>query len=266
MNYKNIVVESAIEPGIARVLLNRPDAGNRMSLETLAELKAAFAAIDTNPDIRVVILIGTGKTWVGGGDTEFFLNAESVFDNRDYLQRLYEVFKQVEALQQPVIAAVNGWAIGAGAEFVAACDFAYAGESAKFSMPECVMGMVSNIQAALFPYYASIGRVREWLYTGDAIDAREAERWGLVNRVVPDSELLEETLKTARKIAKYPKLGIRFQKELVNMYWLRTDLETSMRAGPNFSALAHTTGEPKRLVKASIAARHASKAKRESGK
>lgn len=260
MTFKNIIAEHAFEPGIARLTLNRPDAGNRMSLETLAELRVALAAIDADPEVRVVVLIGTGRTWVGGGDTEFFLSTESVFDNRDYLHRLYEVFNQVERLQQPVIAAVNGWAIGAGAEFAAACDFAYAGESAKFSMPECVMGMVSNIQAALFPHYASIGRVREWLYTGDPIDAAEAERWGLVNRVVPDADLLEETLKTARKIAKYPKLGIRFQKELVNMYWMRTDLETAMRAGPNFSALAHTTGEPKRLVKASIAARHAAKA------
>ena len=260
MAFSNILVEQQVETSIARVTLNRPEHRNRMSLDTLAELREAFTALGAEEDIKVVILTGSGKSFVSGGDTDFFLNTRTHFDNRDYLLTLYKTFNIIEKLAQPVIAAVNGWAIGAGAELVASCDYAYAAESARFSMPECHMGMVSNIQAALFPHYASIGRIREWLYTGEAIDAREAEKWGLVNRVLPDAELQEAVLASARKIAASPKIGVRFQKELVNNYWLRTDLETAMQAGPNFSAMSHATGIPKQLVREAVAARKAKKA------
>lgn len=262
VSFEMIKYEAAVETGVARITLNRPEQGNRTSLKLLAELRDAFGRIRADKDVRVAILTGSGTTFVGGGDTDFFLNTESSFDNRDYLYKLYETFSLVERLPQPVIAAVNGWAIGAGAEPVASCDFSYAARSARLSMPECIMGMVSNIQAALFPYYMPIGKVREWLYTGDAMSAEEAERCGLVNRVVEDTALQDEVLKTARKIASYTPLGVQFQKELVNMYWLRTNLDTAMWAGPNFSAMSHSTGIPKALVKEAVEKRRAARAKK----
>jgi enoyl-CoA hydratase len=262
MTYENILLERQREPGIALITMNRPERRNPMSRATSAELRHAFRAVNEDKDIRVVIVTGSGHSFVAGADTEFFLQTESVFDNANFLKELHETFGLAEKLRQPVIAAVNGYAIGAGAEFVAACDFAIAAVSAKFSMPECIMNMVSNIQAALFPYYMPIGQVREWMYTGDMMPAEEAARLGLVNRVVADDALLEEVLRVARKIASYPPMGVQFQKELINQRWLRTDLDTAMIDGIHFSALAHTTGVAKEMVKVAIRQRQAKTADR----
>jgi enoyl-CoA hydratase/carnithine racemase len=257
--FENILLERA-EAGIARVTLNRPDKRNPMFRETLHELQAAFRALNDDPEARVVILTARGSTFVAGADVNVLLNAESIWENRAYLSLIHETYGMIERLAQPVIAAVNGLATGAGAELVVTCDFAIAGESARFAMPEVPLGMISAIQSALFAHAAPIGRVREWLYTGDEIDAREAERWGFVNRVVADEDLQEEALRAARKIAQAPPLAVRLQKELINGRWLRSDLDTAMRDSIEFSTLAHTTGEAKRLVSARRAALRAAKA------
>lgn len=262
MTYENILLERALEPGIARITMNRPERRNPMSRATSAELRDAFASLNGDEEVRVVIVTGSGRSFVAGADTEFFLQTKTVFDNANFMKELHETFGWAEKLRQPVIAAVNGYAIGAGAEFVASCDFAIAGASAKFSMPECIMNMVSNVQAALFPYYMPIGQVREWMYTGDMMPAEEAARLGLVNRVVPDDELQEEVLRVARKIASYPPMGVQFQKELINQRWLRTGLDTAMLDGIHYSALAHTTGIAKTLVAEAIERRKAATAER----
>jgi enoyl-CoA hydratase len=250
--FQNILVEQ-VEPGISRVTLNRPEKMNPFFRETAIELQEAFAHLNADATVRVVILTGSGKAFAGGADLNVLAGARSPWDGRAYLTLLYETFAVVERLAQPVIAAVNGLCIGAGPELVAACDFAIAAESARFAMPEVALGLPSVIQAALFPHYASLGRVREWLYTADEIDAREAERWGLVNRVVPDGALQDEALRTARKIASRDALAVRLQKELINRRWLRTDLETAMLDSIDMLGLAMSTGEPQRRAQEMLA-------------
>lgn len=258
MAFQNVLVEQ-VEPGISRVTLNRPDKMNPFFRETLIELQEAFSHLNIDSTVRVVVLTGSGKTFAGGADLNVLANAQSLWDARAYLTLLYETFGVVERLAQPVIAAVNGLCFGAGPELVAACDFAIAAHSARFSMPEVALGLPSVIQAALFPRYASLGRIREWLYTGDEIDAHEAERWGLVNRVVADEALQAEALRTARKITRNSALAVRLQKELINRRWLRTDLETAMLDSIELASLPFSTGEPQRLVRAFVAARRAAK-------
>jgi enoyl-CoA hydratase len=252
--FQNILLER-VEPRIARLTLNRPDKRNPMFRETLYELQAAFRALNDDPEARVVILTARGTTFAAGADVNVLMNAASIWEHRAYLALIHETYGIIERLAQPVIAAVNGPAIGAGAELVVSCDFAIAGESARFAMPEVPLGMISAIQAALFAHAAPIGRVREWLYTGDEIDAYEAERWGFVNRVVADQDLPEAALRSARKIAQAPPLGVRLQKELINGRWLRSDLDTAMRDSIELYTLAHTTGEARRLVEERRAAR-----------
>lgn len=253
MASRNVLVEQ-LEPGINRITLNRPDKMNPFFRETLVELQEVFGHLNGDATVRVVILTGSGKAFAAGADLNVLGGAQSLWDARAYLTLLYETFGVVERLAQPVIAAVNGLCLGAGPELVAACDFAIAAASARFAMPEVALGLPSVIQAALFPRYASLGRVREWLYTGDEIDAREAERWGLVNRVVADDALQQEALRTARKIASRSALAIRLQKELINRRWLRTDLETSMLDSIEMASLAFSTGEPQRLARAMLEA------------
>lgn len=250
---------SVAEPaeGVALVTIDRPGRANALGGEVTQQLRAALEAISESTRVRVVILTGVGKIFVAGADVNVLLNSTHVFDNRDMLEDLRRTFDMIERLKQPVIAAVNGVAIGAGAELAAACDFTIAADTATFAMPETVMGMVSSIQSALFPYYAPIGHIREWLYTGEHISAETAVGWGLVNRCVPSTELMDEVLRVAVKIAGYPAEGVQFQKELINTRWLRSDLDTAIRDGIHFSTLAHTTGESKTRVAAAIAARKA---------
>lgn len=258
MAFQNIRVEQ-VEAGISRITLNRPDKMNAFFRETALELQEALRELNADGSVRVVILTGSGKAFAGGADLHALAGARSPWEARAYLTMLYETFGLVERLAQPVIAAVNGLCLGAGPELVAACDFAIAGESARFAMPEVTLGVPSVIQAALFPRYAALGRVREWLYTGDEIDAREAERWGLVNRVVPDDALQEEALRVARTIARRDALAVRLQKELINRRWLRTDLETAMLDSIDVFGLAFSTGEPQRLAQAMLARLRAAK-------
>lgn len=252
MAFQNILVEQ-LEPGISRITLNRPDKMNPFFQATLVELQEALARLNADASVRVVILTGSGKAFAGGADLNVLAGTRSPWEARAYLTLLYETFSIVERLAQPVIAAVNGLCVGAGPELVAACDFAIASESARFAMPEVALGLPSVIHAALFPRYASLGRVREWLYTGDEIDAREAERWGLVNRVVPDGTLQAEAIRTARTIASRDALAVRLQKELINRRWLRSDLETAMLDSIDMLSLAVSTGEPQRLAQELLA-------------
>lgn len=258
MAYENVRVEQ-VEPGISRVTLSRPDKMNPFFRETAIELQAALSHLNADATVRVVILTGSGRTFAGGADLHALAGARSLWDARAYLTLLYETFGVVERLAQPVIAAVNGLCFGAGVELVAACDFAIAAESARFAMPEVALGLPSVIQAALLPRYTSLGRIREWLYTADEIDAHEAERWGLVNRVIPDDALQEEALRTARKIASRSALAVRLQKELINRRWLRADLETAMLDSVDLGSLPFSTGEPQGLAQEMIAALRARK-------
>lgn len=258
MALQNVLVEQP-EPGISRVRLNRPDKMNPFFRETAIELQEALSRLSTAPDVRVVILTGSGKAFCGGADLGVLAGARTLWDGRAYLTLLYETFRLVEQIGPPVIAAVNGLCLGAGVELMAACDFAIAAESARFAMPEPALGLPSVIHAALFPRYAPLGRVREWLYTGEEIDAHEAARWGLINRVVPDAQLEDEALRTARTIAGRSALAIRLQKELINRRWLRSDLETALLDSIDIVGLAFSTGEPQRRAQELIAALKARK-------
>ncbi|MBI3969284.1 MAG: enoyl-CoA hydratase/isomerase family protein [Chloroflexi bacterium] len=245
MPYENLRVDRPA-PGVGRVTLARPEKMNPMFRQTAIELQGALDELGADESVVCVILASTGKAFVGGADLGVLASIPDVFGMREYITLLWETFRKVELLPQPVIAAVNGFAFGAGMELVSACDFAIASDTARFAMPEPDLGLPSVIQAALFPKYASLGRIREWLYTADEIDAVEAERWGLVNRVVPLAELEAESIKVASKIAAKGSLAIRLQKELMATRWLRSDLETAMRDSVNFVALPFATGEPQR--------------------
>lgn len=203
---------------IATVTINRPDKLNALNAQAKSELKELFTHIKTGNDVDVVILTGAGeKAFVAGTDIQELtvLNSES---GKELSAKGQEVFDLIENLGKPVIAAVNGYALGGGCELALACHLRIASENAKFGQPE--------VNLAIIPGYGGTqrlarligkGRAMEMILTGNPIDAHEALRVGLVNKVVPQSELLATATNIAQLIASKGQIAIRMALKAVNM-------------------------------------------------
>lgn len=201
--------------------LNRPHRLNAFDWE----LHEAFSLLLVNVsndrrDIRVVVLTGAGRAFCAGGDTA--LMDEVISQRRDrveFLQAGARLMMNLVNLRQPIIAMVNGPAVGLGATIALTCDVVYAGTSATFSDPHVQMGLVAGDGAAvIWPLLIGPSRAKRYLMTGDALDAHEAERVGLVNEVVPDAELRDRVLMFARRLAAGPQVAIEGTKTAVNKH------------------------------------------------
>ncbi len=208
----------AVKERIAYVTVNRPDKLNALNAETKLELKQMFNRIKNDAEIDVVILTGAGeKSFVAGTDIKELttLKAES---GKTFSEQGQEVFNAVENLGKPVIAAVNGYALGGGTELALACHIRIASENAKFGQPEVNLGIIPGYGGTQrLARLVGKGRAMELILTGDQIDAQEALRIGLVNRVVPQSELLKTAEAVAQKILSKSQLAIRLALKAVNM-------------------------------------------------
>jgi enoyl-CoA hydratase len=215
MEFDNLLIERSA--GVATVTINRPTALNALNAETLGELLRAFTTLETDQQVKVIILTGAGtKAFVAGGDISYMLNLPPIAA-REFAQLGQKVFGVIEALAKPVIAAVNGFALGGGCELAMACDIRLAAEHAKFGQPEVNLGVMPGFGGSQrLPRLVGKGRAKELLFTGDQIDAREAWRIGLVNRVVAQEALLATAQEMARKIAGKGPLAVRFCKDAVN--------------------------------------------------
>ena len=214
MQLENLLLE--ISAGIATVTVNRPAAMNAMNLATLEELEAVVAEIGRNPEIRAAILTGAGtKAFVAGADIAVMRNLTST-QARDLALKAHGIYAAIELSPKPFIAAVNGYALGGGCELSMACDIRVASENAKFGQPEINIGILPGFGGTQrLPRLVGKGRALEIILTGDMIDAREALRIGLVNRVVAQEELLVEARRLAEKIAAKGLVAIKLCKEAV---------------------------------------------------
>ncbi|UCG80996.1 MAG: enoyl-CoA hydratase [Desulfobacterales bacterium] len=189
-----------MEDGIGSITLNRPEKRNALSLELLKELNALLTSISGNSDVRVVIIKGEGKVFCAGHDISQLVNHEMTF-YREIFDICWEVMEKIQRLPQPVIAQVHGVATAAGCQLVAACDLSVAEEGALFGTPGVKIGLFCTTPGV--PLVRAIGRKRalEMLVTGRMISAHEAERYGLINKIVPVDRLSAETMALAQKIA-----------------------------------------------------------------
>lgn len=224
-----------VENSIAKVSLNRPDKANSFDGKMWLELDVTADLIRKNPDIKVVILTGEGKSFCGGLDinqasTEgIFLGDRTYRDGNETLQYLSDVFTLYENLPLPVIAAVNGGCIGLGFELALACDLRLASDSAVFSIPEVVFGLVPDCGGTQrLPRLIGPAMAKELIYTGKRIDAAEALRIGLVNHLYPKEKLLEETYKLAHIMAGHPEKALQASKRCINAAMSST-LETGLK-------------------------------------
>jgi enoyl-CoA hydratase len=215
MPYQNLLVES--RDGVALVTINRPDKLNALNDLTVNELEVAFTALRADPEIRGVILTGSGeKAFVAGADIGE-LATQSPVDGKERSIRGQRVLDLVENLGKPVIAAVNGFALGGGCELAMACHLRVASEGARLGTPEVKLGIMCGYAGTQrLPRLVGKGRALEILLTGEMVDAQEALRIGLVNRVVPKDKLLSETEALLRKMLANGPVSLRFTLEAVN--------------------------------------------------
>lgn len=215
MEFSNLLIEKS--DGIATVTVNRPKALNALNEATLKELLCCFQGLEGDSAVKVVILTGAGeKAFVAGADIAFMKEMGAVAA-RDFALLGQEAMNTIEQLSKPVIAAVNGFALGGGCELALACDMRLASDNARFGQPEVNLGVIPGFAGTQrLPRLIGKGRAKELLFTGDMIGAEEAFRLGLANKVVPQAELLEAAGKMAQKIAAKGQVAISLCKDAVN--------------------------------------------------
>jgi enoyl-CoA hydratase/carnithine racemase len=248
LNPKSFLYTHDPETAVATITLNRPERLNALTFEVYEELRDTFLALDTEPGVRAIVLTGAGRAFCSGGDVEEIIGALFERDFRGLLEFTRVTGALVHAIRKcrrPVVAALNGTVAGAGAVIAAACDLRVAAESAKIAFLFTRVGLSGADMGAswLLPRIVGHGRASELLMTGDFIDAREAHRIGLYNRVVADGDVVAEARTLAEKLARGPSFGLAVTKESLDREWsmdLETALawETQVQAGcmldPNF--------------------------------
>ena len=225
-NYENILVEKKYRghEHIALVQLNRPKVLNALSTDLMRELVDAFITLDDDKDVRVIILTGSDRAFAAGADIGQMMEAspiDQINDNR------FRTWKQLALITKPIIAAVNGFALGGGCELAMTCDMIIAGDKAQFGQPEIKIGTIPGASGTQ-RLTKAIGKSKAMLaiLTGDNMSAYEAERNGLVAKVVPAETLLQETFEIAKVISNRAPVAVKLAKEAVNMAF-----ETSLRDG-----------------------------------
>ena len=224
MPYESLLV--GIEERVATLTVNRPERRNALSAVVRAELADALAALRDEPEVRVVVITGAGdRAFVAGADiTEF---AERTALEQRQVMGPPRIFELVAEYPKPVIAMINGLALGGGCELALACDLRIAAESARLGQPEIRLGLIPGGGGTQrLPRLVGAGRALRLILTGEPIDAHEALRMGLVDEVVPDDALRARTLELARAVAGQPPLAVRLAKQAV-----RAALEQPLASG-----------------------------------
>lgn len=223
MAYQTLTVET--DDGVQLIRLNRPDALNALNAELVGELADALGAADRDDKVRAIVLTGSEKAFAAGADIKQM--AEKSFVDVYREDMFGPEFDRLSATRKPIIAAVSGYALGGGCELAMACDFIICAENAKFGQPEINLGVIAGIGGTQrLTRFVGKSKAMDMHLTGRFMDAEEAERSGLVSRVVPTHKLIAEATAAARKIAEKGAVSVMAAKEAVNRAY-----ETTLREG-----------------------------------
>ncbi len=248
----------SVTDGIARITLNRPERMNAFTFEMIDAWTAALQQCRTDDTIKVVLLTGAGSAFCSGGDiVEMGDRLQHTPEQRknELFNRIERIPLALEDLDKPVIAVVNGVATGAGMDMALMCDIRYAAKSARFAETYVKVGLVPGAGGAHFlPRLVGVSKALELFLTGDFLDADEALRLGIVNKVFPDETLLEEVEKIARRMAKAPSLTLRMTKRAIYQ-GMRNDLRTNLDLISSHYAVITASQEHRDLVHKFIAER-----------
>lgn len=228
--YENVLL--SVAGGVATVTLNRPDVLNALSPALVRDLTQALRYVADNEDIRAVVLTGAGRSFCAGGDMQEDVSVANEWAAEEYLavgEEWLEVTTTIVGMEKPVIAAIRGHAVGGGFEISLACDIRIAAETARLGNAFIRMGVVADLGGVYFlPRLVGLGKAKLLALTGDFIGAAEAERMGVVELVVPDTELERTARELAEKLAKGPTKAIGMTKKAMHRA-LGTDLATAAR-------------------------------------
>jgi enoyl-CoA hydratase len=254
--YANLLLETDSD-GISTVTINRPKALNALNAATIYELDQVFDELVANPAAKVVIITGSGeKSFVAGADI-LEMKDKTAVEGRQWGKLAQAVFSKIENLPKPVIAAVNGYALGGGCELAMACDIRIASEKAKFGQPEVSLGIPPGFGGTQrLPRLVGKGRAKELLFTGDMIDAAEAYRIGLANQVVAPEELIDKAKAMAHKILSRAPIAVQVCKAAVNT-GLDIDLNSAIAYEAEVFGLCFATEDQKEGMTAFIEKRKA---------
>jgi len=254
MDYQNIIFE--VENGIAVITMNRPKALNALNNETLYELTDAIEFCKTSDEVNGLIITGAGKAFVAGADIVQMKDYGSE-QGRDYAGFAQEVFNKIEALEKPVIAAVNGFALGGGCELSLACDIRIAGEKAVFGQPEVNLGIIPCFGGTQrLSRLVGAGKAKELIFTAEYIKAEAAEKIGLANKVVAQDTLLEEAKAMMTVINSKAPLAIKYGKVAINK-GLDLDLSNALELEKDLVGLCFATEDQKEGMAAFVEKRKA---------
>lgn len=226
MELKNVIYEKS--EGIAIITINRPDALNALNAETIDEILQCLEDIAKDDNVRAVILTGAGpKAFCAGADIKA-MKGMTALDARKLSQMGYKLCKAIENLEKPVIAAINGYALGGGLEVAMACDLRIASEKARMGQTEINIGLIPGWGGTQrLPRLVGKTLAKEMVFTGKMIDAQTAYQRGLVNKVVPPEQLMDAAKEMAKELASKAPVALKLSKMLIN-YGLETDLDTAL--------------------------------------
>ncbi len=215
MGFENIIYQEENE--IATITFNRPKALNALNKKLLQEFTHAVGKIGRKENIRLLVLTGSGeKAFVAGADIKE-LATFNVLQAKMFSQFGHSAINRLQTMPIPVIAAVNGYALGGGTEIALACDFIYASDNAMFGLPEITLGLIPGFGGTQrLARLVGKNRAKELIFTGDMLSAAEAMRIGLVNRVFPQKDLMHAVLQTAQKIVSKGRVALRAAKQVIN--------------------------------------------------
>ena len=229
---------------VAFVAVNNPERLNALDSDRMEALTSIFRSLATDPDLRALVLTGTGdRAFIGGADIREMAAFPDPAAARTFITRVHGVCEALRDLPVPTLARINGFAFGAGLEVAAACDHRIAAEGSVFGMPEVRLGIPSVVEAALLPQLIGWGRTRELLLFGENIDAAEALVWGLVEQVVPAAGLDAAVEARLAQLAQCAPGAVRLQKSLIRA-WEDLPLRAAIDAGIDAFEAAAAGGEP----------------------
>lgn len=252
--YENLTL--ATENGIGIITINRPKVLNALNTATLRELKCAALEMEADASVKVIIITGAERSFAAGADISEMMPMTAI-QGAEHGRMGQDAFSTVENLNKPVIAAVNGFALGGGCELAMACDIRIASEKAKFGQPEVKLGVTPGFGGTQrLPRLVGRAKAKELIFTGDTIDAKEAHRIGLVNSVFPPEEMMNAAKKLAAQIAANGAIAVSLCKRAING-GMEVDLKSGCALEAEIFGLCFSTEDQKEGMKAFIEKRPA---------
>ncbi|MHC1567797.1 MAG: enoyl-CoA hydratase-related protein [Candidatus Syntropharchaeia archaeon] len=250
MEFENIIYEK--KEGIAKITLNRPKALNALNLDIITEIKEAIEDAKNDDNVKVVIITGAGRAFAAGADIKWMVDKDALEIRDKYIKFGRDVLREIELLEKPVIAMINGIALGGGNELAMACDIRIASEKAIFGQPEVNLGIIPGYGGTQrLPRLVGKGKAKELVLTGDSIDANEAYRIGLVDKVVPPEELENTVMEMVKKIMSKGPIAIKAALSAINR-GMEMDLESGLSYETEMEILCFFTEDSREGLRAFI--------------